>query len=50
LIFWNISTAAQLKAINSDCGLSSLAYSSDGKYLAAGSTLNNSSITIFERK
>jgi WD40 repeat protein len=50
LIFWNISTAAQLKAVDSDCSLSSLAYSPDGKYLAAGHTGSNSFITVFERK
>jgi WD40 repeat protein len=50
LVFWNISTAAQLKAIDSECGLSSLAYSPDGKYLATGHAVNNSFITIFERK
>jgi hypothetical protein len=50
LVFWNISTATQLKAIDSDCSLSSLAYSPDGKYLAAGHTGNNSFITVFERK
>jgi WD40 repeat protein len=50
LVFWNISTAAQLKAIDSDCSLSSLAYSPDGKYLAAGHTGSNSFITVFERK
>ena len=33
LVFWNIGTAAQLKAIDSDCNLSSLAYSPDGKQL-----------------
>jgi len=49
LIFWNIKTSAQLKAIDSDCGLSSLAYSPNGKYLAAGYAGNNSFITVFER-
>jgi hypothetical protein len=45
-----MNTTTQLKAIDSDCGLSSLAYSPDGKFLAAGYAVNNSFITVFERK
>jgi len=36
--------------IDGDCGLSSLAYGPDGKYLATGFAVNNSFITSFERK
>jgi WD40 repeat protein len=50
LIFWDTDTAAQVKAIDSECNLSSLAYSPDGKYLATGHAVNNSFITVFERK
>jgi WD40 repeat protein len=50
LIFWNIDTAKQLKALDSDCDLSSMAYSPNGKYLVTGHNGSSSFMTIYETK
>jgi WD40 repeat protein len=50
LIFWDVETAKQISTLESDCGLSSSAFSPDGKYFVAGYTQGDRFIAIFERK
>jgi WD40 repeat protein len=50
-IFWDVATAKQLKTIDTDCSLTSIALSPDGKFFVTGhATGSGQFITVYEKK
>ena len=50
-IFWDVATAKQLKTIDTDCSLTSIALSPDGKFFVTGNATGSGQfITVYEKK
>lgn len=49
-IFWDVTTAKPLKSLDSDCSLTSAAFSPDARYFVTGHAAGDQYITIYERK
>ncbi len=50
VVFWDLESVKQINSIDGDCGLSSAAFSPDGKYFVTGHATGGRFITIYERK
>lgn len=50
-ILWDVATAKQLKTIDTDCSLTSIAFSPDGKFFVTGNATGQGQfITVYEKK
>lgn len=50
IILWDLATKKLVKKLDSTCDLTSLAVSSDGKYIVAGYSLGSKDLVLFQRK